>query len=191
MRAPIRRLIAGIGFALLAGGVATADSDADGVIGFGLLGAWAVDCRRPPSADNPHAFFAISTPGQPTETIDMGPGVRLTADLRNVHRIAPDRLALLYVGTPQGRSFDIVLVKVGERFRSEQSVGSDGVALIKDGKFVFGGEPTPLFESCSRGTAQTRDGLLGALKHHALRPGKMTGGNSATWSPRRRSASQG
>ena len=150
MRARARRLIAGIGFALLAGGVATADSDADGVTRFGLLGAWAVDCTRSSSRDNPHAFFAISRSGHPTETIDMGPSVRFTAELRNVRLVGPDRLALVYVSIPEGRSFDIVLVKVDGRFRSEQSVGRDGVALIKDGRFVFGGDPTPLFERCSR-----------------------------------------
>jgi hypothetical protein len=83
----------------------------------------------------------------------MGPSVRLTAELRNVRLVAPDRLALLYVGTPKGRAFNIVLVKVEGRIRSEQSIGSDGRALIRDGRAVFGGEPMLLFERCSRETA--------------------------------------
>jgi hypothetical protein len=52
--------MAGIGIALLAGGAAGAESDADGITRFGLLGAWAVDCARPSSADNPHTLFEIS-----------------------------------------------------------------------------------------------------------------------------------
>jgi hypothetical protein len=54
------------------------------------------------------------------------------------------------VGAPGEPSFNVVLVRVGGRFRSHESVGPDGVALIRDGKFVNGGDPTPLFERCSR-----------------------------------------
>lgn len=153
-----KRLVAFACLALLSAASAVAGRDDDAVIKFGLLGTWAVDCAKPPSPDNPHTSIAASWAGHPRQTTDIGTGYTQPVELRNVRIIATDRLALLvvYVGLAEEPSFQVILARVGARFRSHESVRRDGVALIREGRFVDTGDPTPLFERCSRDRARLR-----------------------------------
>ena len=156
-----RRLAAIVGFVLLFNGSATADPDIDALSKFGLLGSWAVDCTNPPSTANPHLAFAPSQSGYPTRTLRMG-GFSETMEMRNARIIAPDRLAYFDAGLSPKSSFNVILAKVGERFRSYESIRTDGTHLIKEGKSVSSGNPTMVFQRCLHEVSA--HGVLGTVE---------------------------
>jgi hypothetical protein len=140
-------LVVGISFVLLLHSSATAGPDGDALIEFGLLGAWAIDCTKPPSRANMHVTFAIRN-GLPTRTVRIN-GVFETMEMRELRVLAPDRLTYYLHGPTKESSFNMMVAKIGEEIRSHETVRADGLAIIKNGKFVASGEPTRMFQRCS------------------------------------------
>jgi hypothetical protein len=151
-------LLLAVGFRLSGPGWADTDDEA-AIRSFGLFGAWAVDCSRPHSADNPHLAYR---PGQPYPQRLLRMGRREEVfDMRHVHAIGANRLAYndRRLGARSDAGYDVVIERVGNRVRSVSSIAAaDGTALIRDGKLVHSGEPTLLFERCSSEVSQRTAG---------------------------------
>jgi len=142
-----KQLVAVACFNFLLVASATADSDVDALIEFDLLGAWAVDCAKPPSRANLHVAFAIRN-RTPTRTVRAN-GSSETMVMRNLRITAPDRLVYYLGGASKESSYNMMVAKIGEEIRSHETVRADGAVIIKNGKFVASGEPTRLFQRCS------------------------------------------
>ena len=132
-------------FALL-GPTPAAASDADTLERFGMLGTFAVDCAAPASRSNPHLVYAATRQGNVTRTLKMEPGLDGTFPMRNLRLLGPDRLQ--YEETGRRAEFIVTVARIGDKFRSWQSVQADGKVLIQDGKFPDSGAPTLAFERC-------------------------------------------
>ena len=123
---------------------------ADAISDFGLTGEWAVDCAKPPALDNPHMTFTTSADGQPLRALRMNSAFDGTFDMKDAKLLGTDRLT--YVVTDKFGTYTIVIGKTGDQWRSLESTRhSDGQVLIRDGKIVDPGRPTPLFTRCRAG----------------------------------------
>jgi hypothetical protein len=139
----MRLLPAVLAAALTATGAA-ASSNADALRQFGMLGHFAVDCRLPPSISNPHQTFAVDAGGAASRMLQMGVKDG-TFPIWNIAILDPDRLQ--YEEHSNDLDFKITVVKIGKRFRSWDSVTTDGRVLIRDGR-LGNGQDTQSFESC-------------------------------------------
>ncbi len=124
-----------------------AASDVDVLRQFGLLGRIAVDCKAPPSSNNPHLIYAVSPQGKLTRTLKMTSDLDGSFPMRNVRLLAPDRLQ--HDETGRQSDLTITVAKIDGKFRSWRSVRADGTVLIADGKFPKTGAPTIVFEKCA------------------------------------------
>jgi hypothetical protein len=143
------RLIAICLFTLAVIAAAGAGSDADALAQFGMLGHLAVDCNAPPSIKNPHQVFAVSPDGKGSRTMRINAKGDGTFPIWNVELIGAD--SLQYEETSNGFTFKIIVRKIQGRFRSWQSVASDGKVFIKDG-LLGNGTFSASFESCGGST---------------------------------------
>jgi len=130
-----------------------AKRDRDSVRKFGLLGTWAVDCSKGPSANNTYEEYTLSETGYPIRTWYRKYGDRndpaQTFEMRDLQIVGPDRLAYLDVRRSDGDLTNVVLVMIGNRVRSYQAIDpKDGKVYIQDGKLLDSGKPTELFQKC-------------------------------------------
>jgi hypothetical protein len=136
---------------LIAASVAEAASDSDALARAGLLGAWAVDCSKPPDQKNPYQLFAPSKSGYPTRTLRMGdPKLDRTSELHNVTVLGDHRVKFRMMGKT-GDNRDIVVVVDDNRHRSLEAVDLQGKKYVADGKLTgaSSGE-TPWFQKCGK-----------------------------------------
>jgi hypothetical protein len=130
---------------------ARAEADAGKIIGdFGLFGTWALDCSRPASASNDYHVFL---PGQPypQRILKRGEAGEYRFDIKDVRRIGTNWLAFIdhrRGAGPEG-TFDVIIERVGNRFRTISSVAPNGRVVIRNGRLVKTGEPTLRFERCT------------------------------------------
>jgi hypothetical protein len=126
---------------------ADAASDGDVLKQFGMFGRLAVNCAAPASSSNPYLFYLVSPLGKVTYTLKMmEPRLDGTFPMRNLRRLAPDRLQ--YQQTGRQSELTITVAKTAGKFHSWSSVRADGTVLIADGKFPKTGSPTIVFERC-------------------------------------------
>jgi hypothetical protein len=132
---------------------AVAGPDTDAVRKFGLFGTWAVDCSKPPSADNTYEAYTPSETGYPTRTWYRKEADRYAPaqsfEMRNVRIVALGRLAYVDVRKTDGEVTNVVVAMVGNRQRSHEAVDpKDGKVYIKNGRLIATGKPTELFQKC-------------------------------------------
>jgi hypothetical protein len=114
---------------------AEAQSVADAVQEFRLLGVWAIDCYQMPTASNEHSTFTKIGDGRIQLVNDFG------ANYGNmIYRIAAaaqmggGRLSLRQVlTTDPSIVLDVVLLKVNDKLRTWSSRLSNGTILVSDG----------------------------------------------------------
>jgi hypothetical protein len=128
---------------------AAAQNQAEVASRWGLIGTWAVDCRKPASDDNPHLTYVIRRAGEVTYERDFG----ARRDVNRVEqlRVGADgglELVLAYPQLTQTRR--ILLVMGGDgRTRATANSNPDGSnASITDGKFTVNGQETPWQTHC-------------------------------------------
>ena len=136
-------------FILAAVGDASAGSEADALAKFGMLGHVAVDCNAPPSINNPHQVFAVSPDGKASRTLRINAKGDGTFPIWNIKLVDAD--SLQYEETSHGFTFKITVKKIQGRFRSWQSVATNGRVFIKDG-MLGNGTPSASFVSCGDAT---------------------------------------
>jgi hypothetical protein len=176
----------------IVGRAVAAESAAEAIRAFGLTGTWSVDCKRDPQqVCEPNACGARMTYiVPPTEaptisnvigTFSPGQVKTFTSTILSATRIADDTIKLVSVQAPPpsttlvwwrqpGEVWEIVLLKVGDKYRTFSARRSDGKKIAEDDGFEVRPPPppppakaydvlptqwnrtkqqTPLFEKCS------------------------------------------
>ena len=130
---------------------ANAQSVANTVAEFGLIGTWATDCTQPPSTRNYLTIYAIKPSGEISRTYYDAPGHVLNIyKITSAKRQAPDMLSYEQVwnfeGSPAniaGNRMQVLLNMVGNKYQIVSSQGSDGSFFVKDRKFPGSGDASP------------------------------------------------
>src|ERR1700730_11936407 len=145
-RTCVARTLAGL---LAVRGAAAAQNQAEVASSWGLIGTWAVDCRKPANDDNPHLTYVIRRAGEVTYERDFG-------DRRDVNRVEQLKIAAsggleLVVSYPkltQSRRQVLIMGRDG-RMRATSNSNPDGSdPSITEGKFTVNGEETPWQTRC-------------------------------------------
>jgi len=123
--------------ALILGTPATASAEtvAQIVRQFGLLGTWADDCSLPAANNNFHTVYAALPNGHVQRTYYNAPGkIYNQYVLQRVNRVSADQLFYSQKGSA-GR-IDVVLIVTGNRYHVLSSQNQNGKVYVRDGKFT-------------------------------------------------------
>ena len=135
---------------------ANAQSVADTVAEFGLIGTWAADCAQPASTSNFLTVYAIKPSGEVSRTYyDQPDHVYNNYKITNAKRQAPDMLSYEQVwdfkGSPANIAGDrvrVLLNMADNKFQIVSSQGSDGSFFVKDRKFPDSSDESPWQFQC-------------------------------------------
>jgi hypothetical protein len=130
---------------------ANAQSVADTIAEFGLIGTWATDCAQPASSSNYLTVYAIKPSGAVSRTYyDQPSHVYNNYKITSAKRQAPDVLSYEQVwdfeGSPAniaGDRVQVLLNMADGKFQIVSSQGSDGSFFVKDRKFPGSGDESP------------------------------------------------
>ena len=136
---------------------ANAQSVADTIAEFGLIGTWATDCAQPASTSNFLTVYAIKPSGEVSRTYyDQPSHIYNSYKITNAKRQAPDMLSYEQVwdfeGSPANIAGDrvrVVLNMADGKFQIVSSQGSDGSFFVKDRKFPDDGKESPWQSRCT------------------------------------------
>jgi len=127
--------------------VADAQSSADVISQFGLIGTWATDCGQPASDGNYLTIYAIKGSDVSRTYYDKPDHVYTNYKIVGATPQAPDMLAYTQVWDFEGKPADIagdrvdVLLNMTDgKFQIVSSQGSDGTFFVKDRKFPGSGD---------------------------------------------------
>jgi len=135
---------------------ANAQSVADTVAEFGLIGTWATDCAQPASSSNFLTVYAIKPSGEVSRThYDKPDHVHDNYKITSAKRQAPDMLLYEQVwdleSSPAdvaGNRMQVLLNMVDDKYQIVSSQGSDGSFFVKDRKFPGSGDESPWQFQC-------------------------------------------
>ena len=142
--------------ALLVALPARADAVLDVIRTAGLLGTWAESCAAGPSRWNWFVTFYVtgnSTVRRKGETGGDDPVLDGAVD--SAQRVTPTMVRLRLRnddpnwGPDNGTIYDAEAELRDGKWHVLNSVRRDGTQLIKDGKFVASGKPTPVLQRCN------------------------------------------
>lgn len=130
---------------------ANAQSVANTIAEFGLVGTWASDCAQPASSSNYLTVYAIKSSGEVSRTYYDAPGhVYNNYKIVSANRQAPDTLLYRQVWDTEGKPanmagdrIDVVLNMADNKFQIVSSQGSDGSYFVKDRKYPSDGSESP------------------------------------------------
>jgi hypothetical protein len=128
---------------------AEAQSVAETLSRWGLLGTWALDCSKPASASNGYLSYAIRRAGQVLHERDFGD----RQDVNEVQQAGMGlggalELVVNFPGLSQTRRFTLVM-GVDGRIRTITNSKADGTEpTIKDAKFTTTGADSPWQVRC-------------------------------------------
>ena len=135
---------------------ADAQSVANTVAEFGLIGTWATDCVQPASTNNYLTIYAIKPSGEVSRTYHDAPGHVLNIyKITGAKRQARDMLSYEQVwdfaGSPANIAANrmrVLLNMVDDKYQIVSSQGSDGSFFVKDRKFPGSGDDSPWQSKC-------------------------------------------
>ena len=135
---------------------ANAQSVANTIAEFGLIGTWAADCAQPASTSNFLTVYAIKPSGEVSRTYyDQPDHVYNNYKITSAKRQASDMLSYEQVwdfkGSPAniaGDRVQVLLNMVDNKFQIVSSQGSDGSFFVKDRKFSGSGDESPWQSKC-------------------------------------------
>ena len=135
---------------------ANAQSVANTVAEFGLIGTWAADCTKPASSSNFLTVYAIKPSGEVSRTYyDQPDHVYNNYKITSAKRQEPDMLSYEQVwdfdGSPANIAGDrvrVLLNMTGGKFQIVSSQGSDGSFFVKDRKFPGSADESPWQSRC-------------------------------------------
>ena len=135
---------------------ANAQSVADTIAEFGLIGTWATDCTQPASSSNYLTIYAIKPSGEVSRTYYDQPGhVYNNYKITSAKHQAPDMLSYEQVwdfdGSPANIAGDrvrVLLNMADNKFQIVSSQGSDGSFFVKDRKFPGSDDESPWQFQC-------------------------------------------
>ncbi|MDX2202616.1 MAG: hypothetical protein NW223_07695 [Hyphomicrobiaceae bacterium] len=114
---------------------------------WGLMGAWSLDCSRPPSSSNGYLAYSVQD-GVAVHIRDFGDAQdENEVQQASVRADGGLEVVVHFEGFDQTRRY--VMVKADGRVRAWANSLADGTgASIKDGKFVADGSETPWQTQC-------------------------------------------
>jgi hypothetical protein len=123
---------------LLLTGFADAQSAANVVKEFGLVGSWAIDCRQPPSPTNAYANFSLTSGGAIELRDDFGPDFDdMIYRIVDAKRIGQFRLSLRQLLTTDDQIvLDTVMLRAGGRIRNWSSRLADGSSVLVENGII-------------------------------------------------------
>jgi len=124
---------------------AAAANDSDTFRELAMFGEWTPDCRLPPTPTNQHVLFTPSDNGEVRSLLRNGTR-EFPGTIRNVKIVSTTRVS--WRATVNGTTADVIIERNGSRYRSLESVRSDGKILVKNGFMVEPGFGAPWFETC-------------------------------------------
>jgi hypothetical protein len=135
---------------------ANAQSVANTIAEFGLIGTWATDCAQPASSNNYLTIYAIKSSDEVSRTYYDNPGhVYNKYKITSAKRQASDLLSYEQVwdfeGSPAnmaGNRVQVLLNMADSKFQIVSSQGSDGSFFVKDRKFPGSGNESPWQSRC-------------------------------------------
>ena len=135
---------------------AQAQSVANTIAEFGLIGTWATDCTQPASTSNFLTVYAIKPSGEVSRTYyDQPSHIYNNYKITDAKRQAPDMLSYEQVwdfeGSPANIAGDrvrVLLNMADNKFQIVSSQGSDGSYFVKDRKFPGSGDASPWQSRC-------------------------------------------
>ncbi len=135
---------------------ANAQSVANTIAEFGLVGTWAADCTRPASSSNFLTIYAIKPTGEVSRTYyDQPDHIYNNYKITEAKRQAPDMLSYEQVwdfeGSPANIAGDrvrVLLNMADGKFQIVSSQGSDGSFFVKDRKFPGTTDESPWQSRC-------------------------------------------
>jgi len=163
----MRGVTLGIIVACLIGGrAAAAESAAEAIRAFGLIGTWSVDCKRDPyqACENNRCgarlTYIAPSSGAPTirnviGTFSPGQVRTFVSTIHSATRVADDKLKIVSVQDPPpattvawwrqpGEVWEIVLLKVGDKYRTFSAHRDDLKKIeVEEGFEVRPPPPTP------------------------------------------------
>jgi hypothetical protein len=129
---------------------ANAQSVANTIAKFGLIGTWATDCTQPASSSNYLTVYAIKRSGEVSRTYYDKPGhIYNNYKITSAKRQAPDmpyQQVWDFEGSPAniaGDRVQVLLNMADNKFQIVSSKGSDGSFFVKDRKFPSSGDESP------------------------------------------------
>ncbi|MGA8499032.1 MAG: hypothetical protein WB764_26350 [Xanthobacteraceae bacterium] len=135
---------------------ANAQSVANTIADFGLIGTWATDCTQPASSSNYLTVYAIKPSGEVSRThYDKPDHVHDNYKITSAKRQAPDMLLYEQIwdleSSPAdvtGNRMQVLLNMAANKFQIVSSQGSDGSFFVKDRKFPSSGDESPWQSKC-------------------------------------------
>jgi hypothetical protein len=135
---------------------ANAQSVANTIAEFGLIGTWATDCTQPASSSNFLTVYAIKPSGEVSRTYyDQPSHVYNNYKITDAKRQAPDMLSYEQVwdfdGSPAniaGDRVQVLLNMADGKFQIVSSQGSDGSFFVRDRKFPGSADESPWQSHC-------------------------------------------
>jgi hypothetical protein len=134
---------------------ANAESIADTVSKFGLIGTWATDCSQPASSSNYLAVYAIKGTDVSRTYYDAPDHVYNKYKIVGAALQAPDMLAYTQVWDLDGKPANVagdrvkILINMANgKFQIVSSQGSDNSFFVKDRKFPGSGAESPWQSKC-------------------------------------------
>jgi hypothetical protein len=135
---------------------ADAQSVANTVADFGLIGTWATDCAQPASTNNYLTIYAIKPSGEVSRTYYDAPGhvlniYKITGAKRQAHDMLSYEQIWDFAGSPAniaGNRMRVLLNMVDDKYQIVSSQGSDGSFFVKDRKFPGSSDDSPWQSKC-------------------------------------------
>ena len=128
-------------FGIATTGVVSAETAAQTMQDFGILGDWSKDCSIPANETNFHTVFAALPSGKAKRTYYNGPNkIYNEFTITRAIRLPSNQLSYRQEGK-QAKGLthiDVILLKDGNRYSIWSSIGDDGKVYVKEGKFPNG-----------------------------------------------------
>jgi hypothetical protein len=142
-------------FAMSMAGTANAQSAADVIAQFGLVGTWASDCGRPASDGNYLTVYAAKDSVVSRTYYDKPGHAYNNYKIVTATRQGPDMLSYTQLWDFEGKPADVagdrvdVLLNMKDgKFQIVSSQGSDGTFFVKDRKYPSSGNESPWQTKC-------------------------------------------
>ena len=121
----------------------------------GLLGTWAASCNAGPSRQNWFVTFYTTADGMVRrKSVRGGSDPTLDGTVDSADWVTPTMVRMRLRnddpnwGDANGAIYDSVVEIRDGKSQALSSIRGDGAQLIKEGKFVASGTPTPIMQRC-------------------------------------------
>ena len=130
-----RGLLLVLAFALAMPITAKAETVADIMREFGMLGTFADDCSQPPNKNNFHTVYAELPNGFVERIYYNEPGkIYSRYVLQRVNRVSADQV--FYQQKGSAGNIDVILQVAGDRYHVLSSQNENGTAYVQNGRYT-------------------------------------------------------